>query len=165
VQWIGEAQVQIGDPEAPPEPDVARFLAGFVQSVEAEAGVEAVDLAQSDSTHRVRFRFSAASRAGAEQFTGRVAADALRQGMAATENPDALGWVVPRRLRAGRRCCRGRGRGRGWRRPGPPDGFYPAAFVAEDLDGRFAALVELDDPGPFGFTQGPTGTTIERAVS
>lgn len=49
--------------------------------------------------------------------------------------------------------------------PGPPDGFYPAAFVAEDLDGRFAALVELDDPGPFGFTQGPTGTTIERAVS
>jgi hypothetical protein len=46
-----------------------------------------------DATHRVRFQFSADSHRAANDIVERVAREALRQVMAASETPEALGWM------------------------------------------------------------------------
>jgi hypothetical protein len=113
VEWLGEADVQIGDPAAPPPVQVSPFLAGFVSGLSAHEAVRDAALLEVDAsspvrchnpTRRVSFRFRAESREAAERLAREELRDAgLRAGVEAL-HPSfrEFGWMISINIDAAR---------------------------------------------------------------
>lgn len=105
VEWVGDAQIQIGAYEASPPAQVAPFLAGFIEGLSTHAAVREAQLVEVDAfdaarfrnpTRHVSFRFLAESHEAAEE----LAADELRRAglQAGMETLDPslreFGWFI-----------------------------------------------------------------------
>jgi hypothetical protein len=105
VEWLGKADVQIGDWDAPPPAQVSPFLAGFVDGLAAHDAVWEAELLEVDAsspvpqrnpTRRVRFRFHAESYAAAERLANDELRDiGLRAGVEALHpSLRGFGWML-----------------------------------------------------------------------
>jgi hypothetical protein len=160
--WIAHVQLGVGDD--PVAPEVIRFLAKFDAALAADAVVEALEDASGTASHRVRFRLSATSHQDADALARRLAHDALRAGMRSTARSDAIGWTMVVEVSEPAEVDEEAVLEDAEEGSVPP-GFYPVAFVADDLDGGFIAHVELDERGPFSVTHGPRRATLGGAVA
>jgi hypothetical protein len=105
VEWVGDAQIQIGAYEAPPPAQVAPFLAGFVDGLATHAAVREAELVEVDAfnaadssnpTRHVSFRFLAESQQAAERLASDELRDiGMRGGMEALDpSLRQFGWAV-----------------------------------------------------------------------
>jgi hypothetical protein len=105
VEWIGDAQIQIGAYDAPPPAQVAPFLAGFVDGLATHAAVREAELVEVDAfnaadssnpTRHVSFRFLAESHEAAERLASdELRHTGLRAGMEALDpSLRQFGWAV-----------------------------------------------------------------------
>jgi hypothetical protein len=105
VEWVGEAQIQIGAHDAPPPAQVAPFLAGFVDGLATHAAVRAAELVEVDAfnaghfrnpTRHVSFRFLAESYEAAERLASdELLHTGLHAGVEALDpSLREFGWVI-----------------------------------------------------------------------